>query len=92
MAKTPKSTQAENEEAAPEMAGAPGEKVKVRGPEDGRWRGGVQFGPTEREIDLSEITAEAFAEIEADSYLEVRWVEPAPAPEPETPKAPEPQA
>lgn len=60
------------------MAGAPGEKVKVRGPEDGRWRAGVQFGPTEVEIDLGEISAEDFAEIEADGHLEVRRVELAP--------------
>jgi len=64
-------------------AGEPGEKVKVRGPEDGRWRGGIQFGPTEVEIDLGEISAKAWAEIEADSYLDVRWPELAPAPEPE---------
>lgn len=88
MAKVPKTAQADTEEAAPVMAGAAGEKVLVRGPEDGRWRAGIQFGPTEVEIDLSEISAEDFAEIEADSYLELRRVEPAPAPAaPETPQA-----
>lgn len=60
--------------AAPQMAGAPGEIIKVRGPEDGRWRAGLQFGPIEHEIDLSTITPEQLAEIEADSYLRVTRV------------------
>jgi len=89
MAKTPKSAdkvEGEGGDADPApatMAGAPGEKVRVHGPEDGRWRSGIQFGPTEVEIDLGEITAEAFAEIEADPYLELRTVTPAPQPAPE---------
>jgi hypothetical protein len=57
---------------APVMAGAEGEIVKVRGPEDGRWRGGLQFGPIEREVDLSTLTPEDWAEIEADPYLSIR--------------------
>jgi len=56
-------------------AGKKGETIKVRGPEDGRWRAGIQFGPTERVIDLSEITAAQLAEIEADSYLRVTRIE-----------------
>jgi hypothetical protein len=72
MAKKPSQTDV----AAPVMAGAAGEIVKVRGPEDGRWRGGLQFGPIELEIDLSTITAADFEEIEADSYLTVRRLEP----------------
>lgn len=67
MAKKPSGT-----DPAPVMAGAPGEIVKVRGPEDGRWRGGIQFGPIELEIDLSTVTAEDFAAIEADPYLSVK--------------------
>jgi hypothetical protein len=79
MAKAPKSI-AGAEEAKADMAGAPGEIIKVRGPEDGRWRAGIQFGPTERVIDLSEITADQLAEIEGDSYLRVTRVEAEPAP------------
>jgi len=91
MAKATKAAQAEIEEAPAEKAGAPGETVKVRGPEDGRWRAGIQFGPTEVEIDLGEISAADFAEIEADSYLEIRRVEPAQDPTP-APAAEQPQA
>ena len=87
MAKAPKTTEAPA--PAPEMAGAPGEIVKVRGPEDGRWRAGIQFGPIEREIDLGEITAEDWAEIEADAHLEKRPVAPAQNP---PAQAPAPQA
>jgi hypothetical protein len=57
---------------APAVGGAPGEIVKVRGPEDGRWRAGIQFGPIEREVDLSTLTPEDWAEIEADPYLTIR--------------------
>ena len=56
-------------------AGNEGEIVKVRGPEDGRWRAGIRFGPIEVEIDLSTVSAEQFAEIEGDAYLSVRRVE-----------------
>lgn len=84
MAKTdPKTAEA----PAPEMAGAPGELVKIRGPEDGRWRGGLQFGPIEQVIDLSTITADAFDEIEDDPYLRVTRV-PAAAPDPTAPASP----
>lgn len=70
MAKKPSGN--DQADAGPIMAGAPGEIVKVRGPEDGRWRGGLQFGPIELEIDLSTIAAEDFAAIEADPYLSVK--------------------
>jgi hypothetical protein len=71
MAKKPTETDPAEETAPPIMAGQPGEIVKVRGPEDGRWRGGLQFGPIEREVDLSTLTPEDFAAIEADPYLSV---------------------
>ena len=53
-------------------AGAKGEIIKVRGPEDGRWRGGLQFGPLECEVDLSTITPADLEAIETDPYLSVR--------------------
>ncbi len=65
MAKTAK----EAPEPAPAPAGAAGEIYSVRGPEDGRWRAGLKFGPTPVEIDLGAITAEQWAQIEADDYL-----------------------
>ena len=60
--------------AAPEaaMAGKPGETIAVRGPVDGRWRGGKWFGPTEITVDLSTITAAQLAAIEADPSLSVK--------------------
>lgn len=84
MAKTdPKTADA----PASEMAGAPGELVKVRGPEDGRWRGGLQFGPIKQTLDLSTITAKDFDEIEADPYLRITRI-PAAAPDPIAPATP----
>lgn len=59
-------------------AGDEGEIIKVRGPEDGRWRAGIKFGPIELEIDLSSISAEQLAEIEGDAYLAIRRVKAAP--------------
>lgn len=56
-------------------AGVPGEIIRVRGPEDGRWRAGIKFGPVEVLIDLGTITPEQLAEIEADGYLSIRRVE-----------------
>jgi hypothetical protein len=53
-------------------AGKKGETIKVRGPEDARWRAGIQFGPIEQEIELSTITVDQLAEIEADPYLSVQ--------------------
>lgn len=67
MAKKP----TETKDDVVEIAGAKGELISVKGPEDGRWRAGIKFGPLPVEIDLSTITAEQLEEIEADSYLSV---------------------
>ncbi len=56
----------------PKMAGPKGKTIVVRGPEDGRYRGGRKFGPIETTIDLSEITAVDHAEIIADPFLSVK--------------------
>ncbi|QGM46733.1 hypothetical protein [Methylocystis heyeri] len=61
-------------------AGKKGEIIKVRGPEDGRWRGGLWFGPSEVEVDLSTLSTEQLAEIEGDPYLSIR--KPAPPADP----------
>ncbi|MBY6244217.1 hypothetical protein [Methylosinus sp. Sm6] len=66
----PEPTAAALGEDAP--AGPEGFVIKVRGPEDGRWRAGIKFGPIETEIDLSEITRAQLEEIAADSYLSIR--------------------
>ena len=55
-----------------EKAGKPGEKIVVRGPEDGRWRAGRHFGPIDVEIDLSTLTAAELAAIEGDPKLSVK--------------------
>ncbi|MGD0642179.1 MAG: hypothetical protein ABSC22_15635 [Roseiarcus sp.] len=58
--------------AAPATAGKKGETIAVRGPVDGRWRGGLRFGPTEITVDLSTITPAQLAAIEADPSLSVK--------------------
>ncbi|MBG0809856.1 hypothetical protein IY145_10745 [Methylosinus sp. H3A] len=76
MAKAPKSGGAQeplDESQLP--AGEAGEIIKVRGPEDGRWRGGIKFGPIEQDIDLSQITRGQLEEIGGDPYLTVRRAE-----------------
>lgn len=65
MAKAPKTEKLD-------AAGAPGEIVHVLGPEDGRWRGGLHFGPNEKPLDLSTVSAADWAEIDADPYLRKR--------------------
>lgn len=85
MAKTPKvaaaSTQAALDElktAAPddkggaEMAGPAGAIVLGRGPEDGRRRGGLTFGPVDIEIDLGAITRAAMQAILDDPHITIR--------------------
>jgi hypothetical protein len=51
---------------------AAGLVVAVFGPAGGRWRAGRKFGPEPVRIDLSEITQEEFAAIEADPELRIR--------------------
>lgn len=63
-----------DEEQRPAAATA-GFVIKVRGPEDGRWRAGIKFGPIEQEIDLSTITRAQAREIAEDPYLTVRRAE-----------------
>jgi hypothetical protein len=58
--------------AAPAAAGAKGQTISVRGPEDGRWRAGIHFGPIAITVDLSTITAAQLAAIEADAKLSVK--------------------
>ncbi|MGD0564539.1 MAG: HI1506-related protein [Roseiarcus sp.] len=58
--------------AAPAMAGAKGQTITVRGPEDGRWRAGLRFGPIEVVVDLSTITPAQLAAIKADPKLSVK--------------------
>jgi hypothetical protein len=58
--------------AATATAGKKGETIKVRGPEDGRWRGGLNFGPVEIVVDLSTITPAQLAAIEGDPLLSVK--------------------
>ena len=53
-------------------AGKKGETLTVRGPIDGRWRGGLWFGPTDITVDLSTITAAQLAAIESDKVLSVK--------------------
>lgn len=55
-----------------EKAGEAGMIVLVRGPEDGRRRGGLAFGPVEVEVDLGQISKANFEAILADPYLKVR--------------------
>ena len=43
-----------------------------RGPEDGRWRGGLNFGPIDVVVDLSTITVAQLAAIEGDPLLSVK--------------------
>jgi hypothetical protein len=57
---------------APAKAGKKGETIVVRGPEDGRWRSGVHFGPTDITIDLSTLTPAQLAAIEGDPLLSVK--------------------
>jgi hypothetical protein len=74
MAKAPTKT------ASPVMAGAPGETISVRGPEDGRYRAGIKFGPIATTVDLSTVTPEQLALIEGDAALRIkRPAAPAPA-------------
>lgn len=58
--------------AAPATAGKPGETITVRGPIDGRYRGGKWFGPTDITVDLSTITPAQLAAIETDPTLSVK--------------------
>lgn len=60
------------EAPAGEMAGEAGQFVLVRGPEDGRRRGGLAFGPVDIEVDLGAISKANFEAILADPYLKVR--------------------
>jgi hypothetical protein len=53
-------------------AGKKGETIIVRGPEDGRWRSGLRFGPIDTTIDLSTITPAQLAAIEGDPLLSVK--------------------
>lgn len=55
-----------------EMAGPKGAVVLVRGPEDGRRRGGLSFGPVDVEVDLGAIARVDMAAIMADPHLSVR--------------------
>ena len=55
-----------------EKAGEAGMIVLVRGPEDGRRRGGLTFGPVDVEVDLGQITRANFEAILADPFLKVR--------------------
>jgi hypothetical protein len=43
----------------------------VRGPAEGRWRAGMKFTPDETIVDLSTLTVEQLAAIEADPDLRV---------------------
>jgi hypothetical protein len=47
------------------------ETISVTGPAGGRWRAGRRFGPEPETIDLSTISAEDLAAIEADPELRV---------------------
>lgn len=55
-------------------AGKRGETISVTGPAGGHWRAGRKFGPEPVEVDVSTITAEQLAAIEADPDLRVRRV------------------
>ncbi len=58
--------------AKPAPAGKKGQTITVRGPEDGRWRAGLRFGPIDAVVDLSTITAAQLAAIEGDPKLSVK--------------------
>ncbi len=69
----------------------------VRGPEDGRFRGGLLFGPIPQEVNFDEIGAERATAIVMDPELSVipksiavaaRLVEPAKPAEPAAPEKP----
>jgi len=53
-------------------AGKKGETIVVRGQIDGRWRGGVWFGPADTTVDLSTLTPAQLAAIENDPLLSVK--------------------
>lgn len=53
-------------------AGAAGFVIAVVGPAGGRWRAGRKFGPEPVRIDISQITEEELAAIEADPELRIR--------------------
>jgi hypothetical protein len=63
-------------------AGREGQIIRVRGPEDGRWRGGLWFGPTDIPVDLSTISVKQLKAIMGDPYLSVRPAPPPPAEDP----------
>ncbi len=67
---------------APKPAGPADQFISVRGPEDGRWRADIRFGPIATELCLAAITAEQLALIEGDEMLEVRKIAGPVAPEP----------
>lgn len=52
-------------------AGALGETVSVVGPAQGRRRANIHFGPKAIDLDLSQITPEQLAAIEADPVLHI---------------------
>ncbi len=60
---------------APKPAGGPDEFIKVIGPEDGRWRAGIKFGPLGTVLCLADLDADAFAAISSDELLDVRRIE-----------------
>ncbi len=71
--KTPTATDSANAASpAPATAGAKGQTITVRGPEDGRWRAGLRFGPIDAVIDLSTITPAQLAAIGGDPKLSVK--------------------
>jgi len=57
--------------AAHEAEKASGGILTVRGPEAGRWRAGVRFGPTPIELEIAKLTAEQIKQIESDPLLSV---------------------
>ena len=63
---------ADEKDKLPGKAGKPGKKAEVRGPEGGRWRGGLHFTPEARVVDLGDLLPEDFEAISADPLLSVK--------------------
>ncbi len=66
--------EAEAKTAPAKRAGKTGDVIRVRGPAEGRRRGGIAFGPQEIEIDLSTLDAAQLAAISEDPLLSVTRV------------------
>lgn len=62
------------DDSLPKAAGRADEFIKVYGPEDGRWRAGLNFGPLGTLISLAEITVEQFEQIAGDELLKVERI------------------